>query len=94
MVIIDRIERHFRLIHLLCCCALSFFRHPDKSNSPEAENKFVEIKQAYELLSDSDRRRNYDLHGITNEDAHIYKDRPDYSQYGRFSFDPFEEFFG
>ncbi|XP_058820805.1 dnaJ homolog subfamily C member 16 isoform X2 [Topomyia yanbarensis] len=67
--------------------------HPDKSDHPEAETKFVEIKQAYELLSDSERRKAYDLHGITNEDAYLYKERPDYSSYGRFP-DPFEQFFG
>lgn len=67
--------------------------HPDKSDHPEAETKFVEIKQAYELLSDSERRKAYDLYGITNEDAHLYKERPDYSNYGRFP-DPFEQFFG
>ncbi|EAT46270.1 AAEL002502-PA [Aedes aegypti] len=67
--------------------------HPDKSDHPEAETKFVEIKQAYELLSDSERRKAYDLYGITNEDAHLYKERPDYSSYGRFP-DPFEQFFG
>ncbi|XP_053688060.1 dnaJ homolog subfamily C member 16 isoform X2 [Sabethes cyaneus] len=67
--------------------------HPDKSDHPEAETKFVEIKQAYELLSDAERRKAYDLHGITNEDAYLYKERPDYSSYGRFP-DPFEQFFG
>lgn len=67
--------------------------HPDKSDHPEAETKFVEIKQAYELLSDTERRQAYDLYGITNEDAHMYKERPDYSNYGRFP-DPFEQFFG
>lgn len=92
-------EKKFnRLIALLiffCCIYFIFnfvYRHPDKSNNPEAESKFVEIKQAYELLADSDRRRAYDLHGLTNEDASL--NRPDYSHYGRFSFDPFEEFFG
>lgn len=45
------------------------------------------------MLSDSNRRRAYDLHGITNEDAGN-RLRPDYSQYGRFSSDPFEDFFG
>lgn len=27
----------------------SFFRHPDKSNHPEAETKFIEITTAYEV---------------------------------------------
>ncbi|XP_049866727.1 dnaJ homolog subfamily C member 16 [Pectinophora gossypiella] len=68
--------------------------HPDKNEHPNAETRFVEIKQAYELLSDSERRQAYDLYGITNEDDYLYKQRHDYSQYARFSNDPFEEFFG
>ncbi|CAH0406710.1 unnamed protein product [Chilo suppressalis] len=68
--------------------------HPDKNEDPNAESRFVEIKQAYELLSDTERRQAYDLYGITNEDNHMYKQRHDYSQYARFSNDPFEEFFG
>ncbi|XP_063892423.1 dnaJ homolog subfamily C member 16 [Helicoverpa armigera] len=68
--------------------------HPDKNEDPNAETRFVEIKQAYELLSDTERRQAYDNYGITNEDDHLYKQRHDYSQYARFSNDPFEEFFG
>ncbi|CAH0718729.1 unnamed protein product, partial [Brenthis ino] len=66
--------------------------HPDKNEDPNAEARFVEIKQAYELLSDTERRQAYDLYGITNEDDHMYKQRHDYSQYARFSNDPFEYF--
>lgn len=69
-------------------------RHPDKTDQPNAEEKFVEIKQAYELLADSDRRKAYDLHGITNEDASMLRGQHDYSRYGRHASDPFEEFFG
>ncbi|XP_052865128.1 dnaJ homolog subfamily C member 16 [Anopheles cruzii] len=67
--------------------------HPDKTKHPEAEKKFVEIKQAYELLSDSERRKAYDQFGITNEDAILNRERPDYTGYGRFQ-DPFEHFYG
>lgn len=68
--------------------------HPDKTDHPAAENKFVEITRAYEvnhqfyafhkysfslrcllqfyfkhsqLLSDPERRRKYDNHGLTEE---------------------------
>lgn len=64
----------------------SYSRHPDKNENPNAEDKFVEIKQAYELLSDSERRKAFDLHGITSEDSTLYKERHDYSMYGRFRY--------
>lgn len=44
--------------------------HPDKSADPSAQTRFVEIKQAYELLSDPDRRFKYDQKGITEEQLH------------------------
>ncbi|KAL7021158.1 hypothetical protein ACKWTF_011779 [Chironomus riparius] len=66
--------------------------HPDKTDAVDAEKKFIEIKSAYELLSDPERRKSFDLYGITNED--YQRQRPDYSQYGKFSFDPFDDFFG
>ena len=41
--------------------------HPDKNSDSEAEGKFVEINKAYELLSDPDRRKEYDNYGITED---------------------------
>ncbi|XP_078697502.1 dnaJ homolog subfamily C member 16-like [Branchiostoma floridae x Branchiostoma belcheri] len=37
--------------------------HPDKNKDPGAEQKFIEINQAYEVLSDSEKRSNYDNYG-------------------------------
>lgn len=37
--------------------------HPDKNKSPGAEDKFKEIAEAYEVLSDSQKRKVYDLGG-------------------------------
>eukprot|EP00117_Sycon_ciliatum_P038640 scpid11130/ scgid0859/ DnaJ homolog subfamily B member 4; Heat shock 40 kDa protein 1 homolog; Human liver DnaJ-like protein len=41
--------------------ALKF--HPDKNKDPGAEDKFKEISEAYEVLSDSDKRAVYDKYG-------------------------------
>ena len=35
--------------------------HPDKNQSPEAEGQFKEVGEAFEVLSDLSRRREYDL---------------------------------
>lgn len=50
----DEIKRSFR--HL----ALKY--HPDKNrNSEESKQKFMKIVEAYEVLSDDQTRRNYDI---------------------------------
>ena len=46
--------------------------HPDKNPDENAESKFVEINRAYELLSDPERRKEYDNYGIT-EDTPIFR---------------------
>ncbi|XP_077121193.1 dnaJ homolog subfamily B member 9 [Ranitomeya variabilis] len=37
--------------------------HPDKNKSPDAEAKFREIAEAYEILSDENKRKEYDRFG-------------------------------
>lgn len=37
--------------------------HPDRNKSPEAEERFKEISEAYAVLSDDDKRKQYDVYG-------------------------------
>jgi curved DNA-binding protein len=37
--------------------------HPDINKSPEAEDKFKEVNAAYEILSDTSKKQQYDMHG-------------------------------
>ena len=40
--------------------------HPDVSDDPEAEAKFKELNEAYSVLSDEQKRANYDRYGIAD----------------------------
>ena len=46
--------------------ALKF--HPDRNKSPEAEEKFKEISEAYAVLSDDEKRKRYDKYGHVGSD--------------------------
>lgn len=43
--------------------------HPDINKEPGAEKKFKEINEAYEVLSDEQKRRNYDQFGSADGPA-------------------------
>jgi len=59
--------------------------HPDKNpNNPEAEAKFKEISEAYEVLSDENKRQMYDKYG-----KEALKEGTGHSAH-----DIFEQFFG
>ncbi|KAM7263164.1 hypothetical protein ACFE04_000847 [Oxalis oulophora] len=42
---------------------LSLQYHPDKNKNKGAQEKFAEINNAYDILSDETKRKNYDLYG-------------------------------
>ncbi len=49
--------------------------HPDRNaGSVESHKKFVEIGQAYETLSDSDKRKQYDTFGSTERNGFTYSE--------------------
>lgn len=55
----DEIKKAYRKM------ALKF--HPDKNKDPNAEEKFKEIAEAYEVLSDPKKRVIYDQYGEDGE---------------------------
>ena len=60
--------------------------HPDVSDDPDAEEKFKEVNEAYSVLSDEEKRANYDRYG-TAEGVGDYVDFSDFD-------DLFSQFFG
>ncbi len=66
--------------------------HPDVNNhDPQAEEKFKECAEAYEILSDPERRQVYDRYG--HEGLRRGGQAPNYEGFGSIS-DLFETFFG
>lgn len=67
---------------------LSMKYHPDKNpGDKSASDKFVEITEAYDVLSDPEKRRRYDMYGeegIKGESGDGFRD----------PFDVFSSFFG
>jgi molecular chaperone DnaJ len=65
--------------------------HPDVNSEPDAEDRFKEAAEAYEVLSDSDRRATYDRYGHEGLRQGGYA--PNFEGFGSVA-DIFEAFFG
>ena len=57
----EKIRKAFRKL------ALEF--HPDRNKSPDASEKFKEISEAYQVLTDTDKRTKYDRFGHAGVDG-------------------------
>ena len=56
--------------------------HPDVNKTPEAEKKFKDINEAYEVLGDKNKRQRYDSLGANWQGGQSYTPPPGFEQYG------------
>lgn len=71
---------------------LAFQYHPDHNKNPDAEDKFKEINEAYEVLSEPQKRATYDHFGHAGDRGYTGRDFNDFAWSG-FG-DIFDAFFG
>ena len=83
----EEVKRAFR--------RLAMQYHPDRNSEPGAETRFKEINEAYEVLSDSERRAAYDRFGHAGVEGAMGGSRgfEGFGPFGGFG-DIFDAFFG
>ena len=84
----DEIKKAFRV--------LAKKYHPDVNKAADAEEKFKEINEAYEVLSDDEKRNRYDNYGHNGVNEQGFNGAGfDFNNFGSFGFDDiFSSFFG
>eukprot|EP00922_Rhytidocystis_sp_ex-Travisia-forbesii_P019968 GHVS01029464.1.p1 GENE.GHVS01029464.1~~GHVS01029464.1.p1 ORF type:complete len:338 (-),score=81.17 GHVS01029464.1:202-1215(-) len=52
--------------------------HPDKNKDSDAHNRFIQVKQAYEILKDEKKRKRYNETGCEEEDSVEFEEAYDW----------------
>ena len=55
--------------------------HPDVNKEPDAADKFKDINEAYEVLSDKEKRQRYDMLGSSWQDGASFTPPPDFANF-------------
>lgn len=71
---------------------LALKHHPDQNKDKNASDKFKTINEAYSVLSDPDKKHQYDTYGRVGPQQAQYQQQPEYSDFGDFFSEIFRGF--